>query len=104
MSREKFLELEGEAEKLVKVLTELRSEVNSYKTAGQELEKVREKLVKFISDGAEMTQETYKVVKLLQEAGGPAIFDALSKIRVLVIITLVISIISATVAVFGLIS
>ena len=110
MSKEQFLELETKAEELVHVLDKLKNEISLYDTATQELGEVRERLIVFINHSQKITKDTHDVVQLLKAAGGPKILKSLTQIihslsnlKILVILTLVIALISVFMSVYSLI-
>ncbi|OQB74073.1 MAG: hypothetical protein BWX92_03143 [Deltaproteobacteria bacterium ADurb.Bin135] len=76
---EQFLKAEESAEKLVKTLQDLQMSVNSYKTAVEELNVVREKLVKFIENTEVIVKDTHEAVKTIREMGGPKILGMLEE-------------------------
>ena len=77
---DKFLKAEQSAVDLVNTLQKLQSEVNSYDTAKNELNNVREDLRRFINSSQEIALRTNEAVRILKEIGGPEIFKKLDAI------------------------
>ena len=77
---DQFLQAEESAEKLVKTLQDLQVKINSYKTAADELNIVRERLINFIQTTEVIARDTHEAVKTVKEIGGPKILKAVEDV------------------------
>ncbi len=78
---EKFLLAEKIASELVETLKKLRDEATSYKTAGVELQAVRNNLIKLIESTEKTAYNTYKATELLKEIGTAEILERINKLN-----------------------
>jgi len=79
--RKEYIErLERDANQLLAEIISLRAEVGSYRKAVKELDKVREALSKFLNKTGELTEQTYKLLKIMNEIGSAKIFQQLETI------------------------
>lgn len=77
---DQFLQAEESAEKLVKTLQDLQVKINSYKTAADELNIVRERIINFIQTTEVIARDTHEAVKTVKEIGGPKILKAVEDV------------------------
>lgn len=80
---ERFLEAEQAAQAVLEALTRLKAETISYKTATQELDAVRERLLGLINDTESVSIDTHQVVSLLKGIGGPEILERINRLKML---------------------
>ena len=78
---DRFLEAEKTADQLLTTLEALRSEVGSYKTAGQELSAVRARLAEFLTLTEQIVGGTRLAVSTLASVGGPEILSRLEHLK-----------------------
>lgn len=78
---DRFLEAEKTADQLLSTLEALRSEVGSYKAAGQELSAVRARLAEFLTLTEQVVGGTRLAVSTLASVGGPEILSRLEHLR-----------------------
>ncbi len=77
---DQFLQAEEAAEKLVNALQNLHTSVNSYKTATEDLNLVRERLIQFINSTEVLAKNTHELIKTVNEIGAPQILAKLEVI------------------------
>lgn len=75
---ERFLEAEKRAEELVDTLNKLHQEIQSYQSATDLLNSVREKLVGFINASQDIVKDSHEVILLLKSIGGPEIIEKIN--------------------------
>ena len=94
MSQEtdKFLQAEESAEKLTETLKKLHTEATSYQTAKKELDVVRQRLLGLIESTEKVAADTQEIIKTLKDIGGPEILKRLNNLKILVLITLAVSV------------
>ncbi len=78
---QEFLKAEEAAGKLVQTLEKLQAEGASYKTASEELNKVRVRIVNLIQSTEELVKGSHKIVGILKKIGGPEILDRLTRLK-----------------------
>ncbi len=82
---QKFLEAEEKAHQLVDTLNKLLEEAGSYKTAREELDNVRQRLTNLIDSIEKVAKDSYEIVILLKEIGGPEILGGILELKNLII-------------------
>ena len=98
---QKFLEAEETATKLVDTLNQLHTEATSYQNAATELELVRQQLTGLIESTKEVVVSSHEVVKTLKKIGVPEVLVRLNRLRLLIMLTLGISVIALVVSVIA---
>lgn len=78
----RFLEAEEAANEVLVALKALYAEVESYKTAKDQLDAVRNRLAEFIDSTERLLIKSHEIVGILKEIGGPEILDMLKKIEI----------------------
>ena len=78
---EKFLQAEESAEKLIQTLEKLQTEAKSYQGATNELGIARDKLLELIESTKDVVSNSYEVIKILKDIGGPEIFERFTKLE-----------------------
>ncbi len=78
---QKFLKAEEAAEKLVQTLEKLQAEGVSYRTASEELDKVRDRLVNLIQSTEEVVKASREIVGVSKRIGGPEILGRLTRLK-----------------------
>lgn len=78
---EKFLQAEESAEKLIQTLEKLQTEAKSYQGATSELGIARDKLLELIEATKDVVSNSYEVIKILKDIGGPEIFERFTKVE-----------------------
>ena len=96
-----FLDAEKTARDLVSSLNQLYEEASSYKTAKHELEETRTALVSFIEATKANAEQIQSAIQKLNEIGGPQIFQQLGRIRMFVLGTLALSLITLIVGIIA---
>jgi len=91
---DKFLQAEEAAEKLTETLKKLHSEATSYQTAKKELDTVRQRLLGLIESTEKVAADTQEIIKTLKAIGGPEILKKLDNLKILVLITLAVSLVA----------
>lgn len=89
---DKFLQAEEAAEKLTETLKKLHSETTSYQTAKGELDAIRQRLLGFIESTEKVATDTQEIIKTLKNIGGPEILKRLDNLKILILITLAVSV------------
>jgi len=89
---DKFLQAEEAAEKLTETLKKLHTEATSYQTAKKELDAVRQRLLGLIESTEKVVVDTQETIKTLKAIGGPEILKRLNNLKILVLITLAVSV------------
>lgn len=77
MEKERFLEAEETASRLVETLKELHEEATSYQTANQALHTVQEKLLQLIDTTKNLSINSHEVINTLKEIGTPQLQEKL---------------------------
>ena len=119
---QRFLQAEETVEKLAQTLKQLQTEAASYAGARQELDSVRTRLLGLIDSTEQLTVASHGIIKVLREIGAPQIMDRLlrienqsteeftaqskhlGKLKSLIVITLVSSVIAVILAIVGLLT
>ena len=78
---EKFLQAEESAEKLIQTLEKLQTEAKSYQGATNELGIARDKLLELIESTKDVVSNSYEVIKILKDIGGPEIFERFTNLE-----------------------
>ena len=91
---EKFLQAEEAVEKLTETLKKLHLETTSYQTAKEELDAVRQRLLGLIESTEKVATDTQEIIKTLKAIGGPEILKRLDNLKILVLITLAVSVVA----------
>jgi len=78
---EKFLQAEETAVNLVNTLTNLNKETTSYQTAKKELDVVRQRLIEFIESTKQAAENSYEIIKILKDIGGPEILTRITAVE-----------------------
>jgi len=78
---EKFLQAEESAEKLIQALEKLQTEAKSYQGATNELGIARDKLLELIGSTKDVVSNSYEVIKILKDIGGPEIFERFTRVE-----------------------
>jgi hypothetical protein len=99
---ERFLQAEETAVKLVETLKQLHTEATSYQTATKELDTVRQRLLNLIESTEMVVSSSHEVIKILKGIGCPEILNRLTKLKILIIITLASSIAAGVIGIIGL--
>ncbi|GEM_PF-2227610 len=79
-TKEEMVKIEEDAKELVKNLKSLHEQVGSYKQAGDELEKATTQLGAFIEDTQKLTEESHKIIKVINDIGSASIFEKLGEL------------------------
>ncbi len=78
---EKFLQAEETAVRLVETLEQLHTEATSYQTATKKLDTVGQRLLNLIESTERIASDSHEVIKILKEIGGPEILNRLAKLE-----------------------
>lgn len=80
---EDFLRIEESAQNVLKALSALKEEADSYKASTEALNAVRDQLVSMIKATQDISVDSHDVVKQLKRIGGPEILHSIGRLRIL---------------------
>ena len=98
-TQEKISQLEQDASQLVTNLEELHKKAGDYNTAKDELQKTNSELIQLIKETKTLSEESHKIISIINEIGSAKIFNKLEKIDKLVLIITILLILTLAISV-----
>ncbi|MEX2028281.1 MAG: hypothetical protein WD988_02165 [Candidatus Curtissbacteria bacterium] len=80
-TQQEITKIEEQSEELVNNLEELHQQVGSFRTAKDELQKVSNQLLALIDGTKKLSEESHKIIEIINRIGSSKIFERLENIE-----------------------